>query len=51
MKEFPFIDEVMPPAGHATVTAARARMLGAARRQHRPVWPKAMLAGATGQPA
>ncbi|MEU6784231.1 CU044_5270 family protein [Nonomuraea angiospora] len=47
MKEFQLIDEVMPqvpPADHATVMAARARMLGAARRRHRPVWPKVMLA-------
>ncbi|MFI7635140.1 CU044_5270 family protein [Nonomuraea sp. NPDC049400] len=47
MKEFQLIDEMMPqvpPADHATVIAARARMLGAARRRHRPVWPKVMLA-------
>ncbi|WP_043613984.1 CU044_5270 family protein [Nonomuraea candida] len=47
MKEFQLIDEVMPqapPAGHATVMAARNRVLGAARRRHRPLWPKAMLA-------
>ncbi|MEQ4720524.1 CU044_5270 family protein [Nonomuraea sp. B19D2] len=47
MKEFQLIDEVMPqvpPADHATVMAARARMLGAARRRHWPVWPKVMLA-------
>ncbi|MEU4508350.1 CU044_5270 family protein [Nonomuraea wenchangensis] len=46
-KEFQLIDEVMPqapPADHATLTAARARMLGAARRRHRPVWPKVVLA-------
>ncbi|MER6514031.1 CU044_5270 family protein [Nonomuraea sp. NPDC001636] len=47
MKEFQLIDEVMPqvpPAGHAAVTAARARMTGAARRRRRPVWPKVTLA-------
>ena len=47
MKEFQLIDEVMPqapPADHATLTAARARMLGAARRRHRPVWPRVALA-------
>ncbi|MET8992794.1 CU044_5270 family protein [Nonomuraea wenchangensis] len=49
MKEFQLIDEVMPqvpPADHATLTAARARMLGATRRRHRPVWPKVALAAA-----
>ncbi|MGW4410013.1 CU044_5270 family protein [Nonomuraea sp. NPDC004702] len=49
MKEFQLIDEVMPqvpPAGHATMTAARARMTGAARRRRRPVWPKVTLAAA-----
>ncbi|MEV3986206.1 CU044_5270 family protein [Nonomuraea sp. NPDC049758] len=47
MKEFQLIDEVMPqtpPAGHATMTAARARMTGAARRRRRPVRPKVTLA-------
>ncbi|WP_049557644.1 CU044_5270 family protein [Nonomuraea sp. SBT364] len=47
MKEFQLIDEVMPqvpPADHATVMAARARMLGVDRRRHWPVWPKVMLA-------
>ncbi|MGA5761710.1 CU044_5270 family protein [Nonomuraea bangladeshensis] len=47
MREFQLIDEVMPqapPTDHATLTAARARMLGAARRRHRPVWPKVVLA-------
>ncbi|MEV6038482.1 CU044_5270 family protein [Nonomuraea sp. NPDC052116] len=47
MKEFQLIDEVMPqvpPADHATVTAARARMPGASRRRRLPVWPKVMLA-------
>ncbi|MBB5774414.1 CU044_5270 family protein [Nonomuraea jabiensis] len=47
MKEFQLIDEVMPqvpPADHATAAAARARMLGADRRRHLPVWPKVMLA-------
>ncbi|MFI6990788.1 CU044_5270 family protein [Nonomuraea wenchangensis] len=47
MREFQLIDEVMPqapPADHATLAAARARMLGAARRRHRPVWPRVALA-------
>ncbi|MEU1388215.1 MULTISPECIES: CU044_5270 family protein [unclassified Nonomuraea] len=47
MREFQLIDEVMPqvpPADHATMTAARARMTGAARRRPRPVWPRVMLA-------
>ncbi|MEV4222088.1 CU044_5270 family protein [Nonomuraea sp. NPDC049725] len=46
MKEFQLIDEVMPhlpPADHATVMAARARVLGGARGR-RPVWPRVALA-------
>ncbi|WP_433351843.1 CU044_5270 family protein [Microtetraspora malaysiensis] len=49
MKEFQLIDEVMPqvpPADYATMTAARAGILGGARRQRRRVWPKVVLAAA-----
>ncbi|QYC37771.1 hypothetical protein Nocox_00670 [Nonomuraea coxensis DSM 45129] len=47
MREFQLIDEVMPqapPAGQVTVTAARARVLGAARRWHPPLWSRVALA-------
>ncbi|MEU7892185.1 CU044_5270 family protein [Nonomuraea sp. NPDC049152] len=47
MKEFQLIDEVMPgvpPADHARMAAARARMPGGAPRPRRPAWPKMVLA-------
>ncbi|MFI6504374.1 CU044_5270 family protein [Nonomuraea typhae] len=48
MKEFQVIDEVMPdvpPAGHATTAAARARTQGVAPRRRRfAAWPRVALA-------